>query len=92
MDREAYYLSSSHDLSGSMSKNRFRIELLWGVSKILDLMEGTEDFSAVFDYACDIEVHNNTSFEFYQIKSHKNNKVYTTSSLTKVNGEGSILG
>lgn len=92
MNREAYYLSLPHDLSGSMSKNRFRIELLWGVSKILDLMEGIEDFSVVFDYACDIEVHNNTSFEFYQIKSHKNNKAYTTSSLTKVKGEGSILG
>ena len=37
MNREAYYLSLPHDLSGSMSKNRFRIELLWGVSKILDL-------------------------------------------------------
>ena len=34
-----FYLSFPHDLSGSISKNRFRLELLWGVSKMLDLME-----------------------------------------------------
>lgn len=75
-----------------MSKNRFRLELLWGISKILDLMEEERNFSMVFDYVCDIEVHFQDGFEFYQIKTHKDAKSYTTNSLTKVSGEGSILG
>ena len=60
MSIPVYYLSLPHDLSGSRSKNRFRAELLWGVSKILDLMEEDQDFTMVFDYACDIEVHYET--------------------------------
>ena len=87
-----YYLSLPHDLSGSRSKNRFRAELLWGVSKILDLMEEDRDFTMVFDYACDIEVHYENGFEFFQIKTHNQSKSYTTKQLTKVVGEGSILG
>jgi len=87
-----YYLSLPHDLSGSRSKNRFRAELLWGVSKILDLMEEDQDFTMVFDYACDIEVHYENGFEFFQIKTHGRSKSYTTKRLTKVEGEGSILG
>ena len=87
-----YYLSLPHDLSGSRSKNRFRAELLWGVSKILDLMEEDQDFTMVFDYACDIEVHYENGFEFFQIKTHDRCKSYTTKRLTKVKGENSILG
>lgn len=92
MEPRLYYFSLPHDLSGSMSKNRFRLELLWGVSRILDLMEEDRDFIMVFDYVCDIEVHFNDGFEFYQVKTRKNSKSYTTSALTKVSGEGSILG
>lgn len=75
-----------------MSKNRFRLELLWGISKMLDLMEEDLDFAMIFDFVCDIEVHFQDGFEFYQIKTHKNTKAYTTKALTKVSGEGSILG
>lgn len=32
-----YYMSLPYDLSGSMAKNRFRNELLWGLKKIIDL-------------------------------------------------------
>lgn len=92
VESELFYLSLPHDLSGSMSKNRFRLELLWGVSKMLDLMETDKDFVMVFDYVCDIEVHYKDGFEFFQIKTHGRNKSYTTKSLTKIEGEGSILG
>lgn len=71
MDSKSFYLALPHDLPGSMSKNRFRLELLWSVSKMLDLMEKPSDFTVVFDYACDIEVHYENAFEFYQIKTHK---------------------
>ena len=87
-----YYLSLPHDMSGSRSKNRFRAELLWGVSKILDLMEEDQDFTMVFDYACDIEVHYENGFEFFQIKTHGRSKSYTTKRLTKIEGKNSILG
>lgn len=92
MEGSCYYLSLPHELSGSRSKNRFRIELLWGISKLLDLMEKDQDFTIVFDYVCDVEIHYKNSFEFYQIKSHKSSNSYTTKKLTKNIGEGSILG
>ena len=92
MSIPVYYLSLPHDMSGSRSKNRFRAELLWGVSKILDLMEEDQDFTMVFDYACDIEVHYENGFEFFQIKTHGRSKSYTTKRLTKIEGKNSILG
>lgn len=92
MEPRLYYFKLPYDMSGSMSKNRFRLELLWGVGRMLDLMEEDKDFTMVFDLVCDIEVHYQDGFEFYQIKTHKNTKSYTTRSLTKVTGEGSILG
>lgn len=92
MDIPIYYFSLPHDISGSRSKNRFRAELLWGVSKMLDLMETDREFTMVFDYACDIEIHYQDSLEFYQIKTRKNCKPYTTKLLKEIKGEGSILG
>lgn len=92
MNPSLFYLTLPHDSSGSMSKNRFRLELLWGISKMLDIMETDQDFVMVFDYVCDIEVHYEDGFEFFQIKTHGRNKAYTTKSLTKIEGEGSILG
>lgn len=87
-----YYLSLPHDLSGSRSKNRFKTEVLWGISKMLDLIENKEKFTAVFDYACDVEIHYDERFEFYQIKTHASKNSYTIDSLTKIEGKGSILG
>ena len=96
MNRPNYYFNLPHDLSGSRSKNRFRSELLWGICKMLDLMEDDKDFAIVFDYVCDIEVHFENGFEFYQIKTQKNGTpAFTYKSLTKKaskNTEGSILG
>lgn len=48
MNNREYYLSLPHDMSGSMSKDRFRMELLWGISKMLDVYD-TSDFTMVFD-------------------------------------------
>ena len=70
MKIEDAYLKLTHDISGSRSKNRFRVELLWGICKMLDLMESGNDFTVVFDYVCDIEFHFMDGFEFYQIKTH----------------------
>lgn len=91
-----YYSSLPYDMSGSRTKNRFRAELLWGVSKMLDLMESGADFAVVFDYVCDVEVHFCEGFEFYQIKTHRGNTTsYNLKTLTqkqKETSEGSVLG
>ena len=96
MDLKEQYMSMPYDLSGSRSKNRFRVELLWGIDKMLELMESDKPFTMVFDYVCDIEVHMEDGLEFYQIKTHnKSQSAYTTTSLTKKeskNSHGSILG
>lgn len=95
MNQAEYYMRLPFDLSGSRSKNRFRLELLWGVSKMLELMESSDDFTIVFDYVCDIEIHLDSGFEFYQIKTHKESQSkYTPKSLVKIKEgeEGSILG
>lgn len=95
MNQVEYYMGLPCDLSGSRSKNRFRLELLWGISRMLELMESANDFTIVFDLVCDIEVHLDNGFEFYQIKTHKESQPrYTVKSLVKVKeGEqGSILG
>ena len=96
MNVKKYYTTLPYDLAGSRSKNRFRVELLWGISKMLDLMSSDKDFTVVFDYVCDIEIHYKDGLEFYQIKTHKSgSKPYTCKSLmTKAskNAQGSILG
>lgn len=70
------------ELSGASSKNRFRLEMLWGANKMFDLFD-KDDFCVIFDYKCDIEVHFNNSLEFYQIKTHKVQKPYTFATLSK---------
>lgn len=71
MSYEDAYMSLYNDLSGSISKNRFRVELLWGVSKMFDIFETNENFTVIFDNVCDIELHLSKGKEFYQIKSNK---------------------
>ncbi len=71
------------ELSGSMSKNRFRLEMLWGASKMFDLFD-QDDFCVVFDYKCDVEIHLPDSIEFYQVKSHKIQSPYLLSALSKM--------
>lgn len=95
MNKKEYYMNLPHDLSGSRSKNRFRLELLWGVSRMLELMESAENFTIIFDYVCDIEIHLDEGFEFYQIKTEKEaGNGYTLKRILnqKKGDQGSILG
>ena len=87
------YMSLPNDLSGSASKNRFRLELLWGISKIFDIYD-KDDFTIVFDNVCDIEIHFKDEIEFYQIKTHKVQKPYTFAKISKLDRDTntSILG
>ena len=85
------YRTIPYDLSGSISKNRFRQEILWGVSKMFDLFDKPE-FCVIFDYKCDIEIHLDDSIEFYQIKTKKAQTPYSFTELSKVKGTGSIIG
>ncbi|MDG0871584.1 DUF4297 domain-containing protein [Paenibacillus thiaminolyticus] len=88
-----YYMSLPYDLSGSMSKNRFRNEVLWGLKKTLDLYKTSKDFTVVFDYKCDIEIHLEDNFEFYQLKTRNDHTAYTVTKLIKKDKAGnSILG
>lgn len=80
------------DLSGAISKNRFRLEMLWGASKMFDLFD-RDDFCVVFDYKCDIEVHLCNSLEFYQVKTHKVQSPYSFAKLSTQDRTGkSIIG
>lgn len=47
MSKIEYYMNLPYDLSGSMSKNRFRNELLWGLKKMYELYKTNEDFVVV---------------------------------------------
>lgn len=92
MQKSEYYMNLPYDLAGSIAKNRFRNELLWGLKRILDLHREDKEYTVVFDYCCDIEVHLDNNLEFYQVKS-KNSGTYTTNKLVKLDKTGkSILG
>ena len=80
-----------NDMSGSISKNRFRLELLWGISKIIECHKSCSDYTVIFDFKCDIEVHKEKNLEFYQLKTISN-KNYNINSLCKRNKSNSILG
>lgn len=88
------YMDLPYDLAGSMAKNRFRYELLWGLIKMLNLFKDEKKFMAVFDYVCDVEVHLDKHLEFYQLKTSNKNGSYTINKLTKIekNKTRSILG
>lgn len=95
MEIKEYYMGLPYDLSGSRSKNRFRAELLWGLDKVLDILQSEKEFVVIFDYKCDFEIHYDNELEFYQIKTRKNGKNFTFKELTKKeteNSQGSILG
>ena len=55
MNQIEYYMGLPCDLSGSRSKNRFRLELLWGISRMLELMESANDFTIVFEKKIPLE-------------------------------------
>ncbi|OHW63131.1 hypothetical protein EUAN_09150 [Andreesenia angusta] len=92
MSKHNDYMNLEYDLAGSRSKNRFKNELLWGLSKIFDLYKNNINFSVIFDYVCDIEVHFDDSYEFYQIKTSKGSSAYTLSKILKPTNGSSVLG
>ncbi|WP_457826323.1 dsDNA nuclease domain-containing protein, partial [Staphylococcus aureus] len=81
------------DLSGSIAKNRFRLELLWGISKIIDEHKANNEYTIIFDFKCDIELHKEDELDFYQIKTKKSGN-YNSNNLCKKgkNKNNSILG
>lgn len=96
VNKEDYYMRLPKDLSGSISKNRFRLELLWGINKIIDVHKADEDYTVVFDFKCDIELHRGDEFCFYQIKTKKSGSGgnYNEKNLCRKNSkkQNSILG
>ncbi|MGD6874241.1 dsDNA nuclease domain-containing protein [Sutcliffiella horikoshii] len=88
-----YYMNLPFDLAGSRAKNRFRNEILWGLKKILELFKEDAEFTVVFDYSCDVEVHKEDRFEFYQLKTQQDGTTYTVSKLLNRNSSGdSVFG
>ncbi|EGP5659630.1 DUF4297 domain-containing protein [Enterococcus faecium] len=86
------YMTYEADEAGSRSKNRFKFEVFWGLNKFLDVFLESQEFTMVFDYVCDIELHYDGSYEFYQVKT-SSAKSYTTSKLTTVGKKKkSIIG
>ena len=85
------YLKLPYDLSGSMSKNRFRNEMLWGLEKMFELYRTNQDFFMVFDYVCDIEAHLNGKIEFFQIKTNNAAKPYSINKIAKPDKSGKLL-
>lgn len=81
------------DLSGSISKNRFRIELLWGINKIIEAHKELGDYTVIFDFKCDIELHQKDTISFFQIKT-KIPSNFNTNNLCKIDKDkqNSILG
>lgn len=74
MDIKDEYMHLTYDLAGSQTKNRFRQELLWGISVALDNLTNEDWNAVVFDYVCDIELHYNNRLELHQLKVNKSQK------------------
>lgn len=83
MDIKEIYTKLPYDTSGSMAKNRFQYEKMFGLIKMFDSYELYEDYTVVFDYVCDIELHTNEKLSFYQIKTKSDYSPITNSYLTK---------
>ena len=89
------YNNIPHDNSGSIAKNRFGYELAFGLDKMIENYNKYSDFSIIFDYVCDIELHcdNEDVLEFYQVKTSKNPNPFDTSFITnKGKKTNSIVG
>ncbi len=86
------YMDYEFDLAGSRSKNRFRFEIFWGLSKFLEIVRTSEDFTMVFDYVCDVEVHYLDSYEFYQVKSSSGISYPISKLVNKGSKRNSIIG
>lgn len=91
LDFNSAYKKIPKDTSGSMTKNRFKNEIYWGIIKLFQIHLNNIDYYLIFDNACDIEVFDKGTSEisFYQIKTQANN--FTIDSITKLDKTNSIL-
>lgn len=87
-----YYMNLPLDLAGSRTKNRFRVELLWGISKLIDAHRKYDDYTVVFDFKCDIELHYEKGLDFYQVKTRSSGNYSNKSLSHSKNNSSSILG
>lgn len=86
------YMIYEPDYAGSRSKNRFRFEVYWGLNKFLESFRDSKEFTMIFDFVCDIEIHFNDSYEFYQVKTSKA-RSYAPNNLTSIGKKkNSIIG
>lgn len=92
MEYSDYYMKLPLDLAGSRTKNRFRIELLWGISKLIDAYKEYDDYTVVFDFKCDIELHYKNGLNFYQIKTKDDENYNIKSLIRQKKNSNSILG
>lgn len=93
MNLENYYMNLPKDLAGSVTKNRFRLELLWGINTMIDAHKELENYAIIFDFKCDIELHKKNEIQFFQIKTRKLGN-YNENNLCKIGkkSQNSILG
>lgn len=66
---EFHYNSLPSSRSGRISKNRFRYEYLWGLSKMYELYLAQESFVMIFDNKSDIDLFLSDGIHFYQLKT-----------------------
>ena len=86
------YMEFEADYAGSRSKNRFKFEVYWGLSKFLEIIKHNKNFTMIFDYVCDIEIHHKDCYEFYQVKT-TNATFYNPKNLTKMGTKkNSVIG
>lgn len=85
------YMNLIYDLAGSRSKNRFRVEILWGIRRIFEIYQDG-DFCVIFDYVCDIEIHTKDKLEFYQVKTNNKGEYPLTQIIKKNKAGKSVLG
>lgn len=81
------YQKITRDIVGSRTKNRFMYEMSFGIKSMYDLYLNKKGFFIIFDYACDIEISQDSHINFYQLKTTK--KSYSVDQL--LNKKNSIL-
>ncbi len=90
------YENLPFDLSGSRTKNRFDFEILYGIELLIDNYHVLDNFTIVFDYVCDVELHcsDDESLKFYQLKTNNTGKPNNISFLTQKEkkSQDSIIG
>lgn len=94
MNIRSIYNLLPYDTTGSMVKNRFQYEKMFGLLKMYESYELFENYTIVFDYVCDIELHTDEKLSFYQIKTKNDCSPINTTYLTKIdkNSLHSVIG